>query len=69
MTEKMTDSERHAAAKKRAREQFRELEALRAEGATSREIQEMSEKHDREIAGILGDQNQPAVGSMGGPNA
>lgn len=69
MSELKTDAERMAEAKKAARRHNRELEALRADYATTNEIRKAVERHDRETAEILGDLNQPCVGSTGGPTA
>ena len=66
---KMTENERYGAARKRARQHICEIDELRAEYATSNEIHEATARHDREIAEILGDLNQPVVGSRGGPTA
>ena len=57
-----TERERNAAASKRARQQICEIDELRAGYATSNEIQEATARHDREIAEILGDLDQPLVG-------
>ena len=59
---KMTDTERQAAASKRARQHLREIDELRAEYATPNEIQETHERHLRELSEILGELDQPLVG-------
>ena len=59
---KMTENQRRTAAKVRAREQSREIDQLRAEYVTSREINEAHTRHLRELSEILGDSNQPIVG-------
>ena len=60
--QKMTNTERQAAARKCARLHLREIDQLRSEYATSNEILEATVRHDRELGEILGDLNQPLVG-------
>lgn len=62
---KLTTAQRQSAARKRAGEHSREIEQLRAEYATSNVIQEAHAKNLRELAEILGDLEQPIVGSGG----
>jgi 4-diphosphocytidyl-2C-methyl-D-erythritol kinase len=69
MTDLMTDDERHAAAKKLARKHNEEIEQLRSEYATANEIAQAVARHDHEVAEVLGDLNQPCVGTMNGPGA
>ena len=62
---KMTDTERRTAAKVRAREQSREIDQLKSECVTSREINEVHTKHLVELGEILADQNLPLIGKEG----
>ena len=66
---KLTDAERTAAASKRARQQIREMNELITQYPSANEREELSQKHYHEIEEILGDLNQPVVGSRGGPTA
>ena len=66
---KLTDEQRTAAASKRARQQIREMNEPTAQYPSANEREELSQKHYREIEEILGDLNQPIVGSRGGPTA
>jgi len=59
---KMTDTERHTAASKRAREQSREIDQLKSEYTPAREINEVHARHLQELEEILGELNQPLVG-------
>lgn len=59
---KMTDTERQAAASKRARQQICEMNELIAQYPSANEREELSQKHDRELSEILGDLNQPLIG-------
>ena len=65
---KMTENERYAAARKRARQHICEMNELTAQYPSANEREELSQKHYREIEEILGDLDTPCVGSQGGPN-
>lgn len=59
---KMTEAERHTAARKRAREQSREIDQLKSEYTPAKEINEAHARHLHELSEILGELDQPLVG-------